>query len=87
MLLREVTSQTIGERHPFARKVNDYLIGLCIEARRSANDPHQGRQNEANEGHGQGPPVKQCHAKQRQAENHKFHGCASAAVASENKDR
>jgi hypothetical protein len=54
---------------------------------RAANDPHQGRQNEANEGHGQGPPVKQCHAKQRQAENHKFHGCASAAVASENKDR
>jgi hypothetical protein len=23
MLLREVTSQTIGERHPFARKMNN----------------------------------------------------------------
>ena len=53
--------------------MNNDLIRLCIDARRRANDPHERRQNESGEGHCQGPPVKQRHAKQRQAENDKFY--------------
>ena len=69
----EQEKKQICERHPFARKMSNYLIRLCTDARRSTNDPHEGRQNESGKGHCKGPPVKQRYAQQRQAENDKFH--------------
>jgi hypothetical protein len=45
----------------------------CINARWGVNDSYKDGQNESGQGHCQGPPVKQRHAKQRQAENDKFY--------------
>ena len=42
----EQDKKQICERHPFARKVNSYLVCLCIDARRAADDSHEGHQNE-----------------------------------------
>src|SRR4029079_13880513 len=41
-------------RHPFARKVNNDLRCLCVDARRRAYDLREGRENESDEGHCQG---------------------------------
>ena len=75
----EQDKKQICERYPFARKVNNYLICLCIDARRGANNSPEGHQNKSSEGHCEGPPVKQRHAEQRQAENDKFHASPANA--------